>query len=162
MKISIKNLLKVVLVVYLMGILSGCGLIVSTASLDVPMEQIDKHITQSADLSDLKTGNFLKLKQFYGVTREEVDEFTLYRAPSNIRADETVVIKVKDPAQVEIVKEKLIKRVDQKAVSFKDYLPEEYYLIENYQMNVQGTYILLTISKDADSIVQAFQQSFKQ
>ncbi|HZG73025.1 MAG TPA: DUF4358 domain-containing protein, partial [Chondromyces sp.] len=156
-----KNAFKVVLCIVLMGILSGCSLIVSTESLNIPIEEIEKNISRSTDLSQLKTGNFLKLKQFYGISREEVEEFLLYRAPSNIKADEIAVIKVKGPEQIEIVKEKLLKRVDERAVSFKDYLPEEYFLIEKKEIHVQGTYILLAISKDAAEISKAFEESFK-
>ncbi|PGL73878.1 DUF4358 domain-containing protein, partial [Bacillus thuringiensis] len=44
---------------------------------------------------------------------------------------------------------------------FKDYLPDEYFLIEKHVLKTKDNYILLAISKDADKVEKTFDKIFK-
>ncbi len=100
-----------------------------------------------------------KLQRLYNILPEEVESSILYIASTNIKADEIAVIKAKDVNNLAEIKEKISKRVEDKAKSFQSYLPDEYYLIENHVLKTKGNFVLLAISEDADKIEQAFDES---
>lgn len=146
-----KALVIMLLVLFLLG---GCG----QDKLQNPtVQSIADKVKQSVDLSSLKAADYPKLKKLYGISRAELEDFVLYRAPSNIKADEIAIIKVKDPKYIDEVKEKVLKRADRQATSFRDYLPKEYFLIEKKIIKVKGNYILFAVSKDAEKIADVFE-----
>ncbi|WP_142335352.1 DUF4358 domain-containing protein, partial [Bacillus toyonensis] len=62
---------------------------------------------------------------------------------------------------VKNIKEKILSRIEKKSKSFKDYLPDEYFLIEKHVLKTKDNYILLAISKDADKIEKTFDKILK-
>jgi len=160
-KLNKKTIVSIFLFILTMGFLSGCSSLSKAETKNPTVSEINEKIKQSVDISTLKSGNFVKLKNLYGISKGEIEEFVLYRAPSNIKADEIVIIKVKDSNHVNNVKEKILKRASKQAISFKDYIPDEYYLIEKKQIKVNKNYILFAISKDAEKISNAFDECFE-
>lgn len=122
------------------------------------VKDIDSKVKQAVDLSSLKVADYPKLKKLYGISRAEIEDFVFYRAPSNIKADEIAIIKVKEPKYIAAVKEKILKRAEKQATSFRDYVPEEYFLIEKKIIRVKGNYILFAVSKDAEKIADVFDE----
>ncbi|MFC9708924.1 DUF4358 domain-containing protein [Paenibacillus sp. NPDC056933] len=53
-----------------------------------------------------------KLQKLYQIAPEQVEDFVLFTASSNVKADELLVLKVKDINQVDVVKEKVQKRIE--------------------------------------------------
>lgn len=147
-------LVSFVLVVCLLG-MYGC---VKEKPKNPTVQEISERVQQGVDLSALQVADYPKLKKLYGISRAEIEDFVLYRAPSNIKADEIAIIKVKDPKYLEGVKEKILKRADRQATSFRGYVPEEYYLIQKKIIRVRGDYILFAVSKDADKIAGIFKE----
>ncbi len=140
--------------------LSGCSSKTNSAPNPSVLE-IGAKITEVADLSDMREIDDIKLQKLYGINPDIVDRYWGLIPFSNINAQEILVIKVKDPADVSEVKEKISERVKQQAESFKDYLPEEYFYIQRHVLKSKGNYIFLAISKDADIIEDVFDGFFK-
>ncbi len=132
----------------------------STAKTPAVSEIGDK-IGQTVNLTEMKKGDSAKLQKLYDIDPTLVEDFILYTAPSNIKADELAIIKVKDSNNVEQIKEKLDQRVQAQGTSFKDYLPEEYAIIEKHILKSKGNYVLLTISKDSAAIEKIFDDMLK-
>ncbi|MCU4724738.1 DUF4358 domain-containing protein [Bacillus cereus] len=109
----------------------------------------------------MKEGDSKKLQKLYNINTDEVESFVLYTAPTNIKADEIAVIKVKDVKNVEDIKKNISNKVEKQSKSFKDYLPDEYFLIEKHVLKTKDNYILFAISKDADKVEKTFNQLLK-
>lgn len=143
-----------------LGSLSGCfGKKENVNSLSAT--EIGEEIEHVTNLEEMKVGDSKKLQKLYNINTDEVESFVLYTAPMNIKADEIAVIKVKDIKNVENIKNKISNRVEKKSKSFKDYLPNEYFLIEKHVLKTKDNYILLAISKDADKVEKTFEEIFK-
>ena len=155
-KVFILSLLAMICTV---GVLSGCSKEEETKNISV--NEIDKKIQENVDISEMRTGNMDKLKKLYDINEDEIEEFILYTAPTNIKADELAIIKVKESESIENIKANISKRVKQKGNTFKDYLPEEYYLIENHILTNKENYIFFVISDKAEDIENAFNESFE-
>lgn len=141
-----------------LGLLSGCS------GRGEPNEaltaaEVGEHIQQTASLSEMKQGDAEKLHKLYHIEAGEVADFVLYTALSNVKADELAVIKVKDARRTEGVMDKIRQRIEAQTVKFKDYRPEEYYLIEKHVLKSQGPFVLFVVSKDADRIESAFDEA---
>jgi len=154
-------MIKKVMVLLVVAMLAGCASMSQKEIKNPSVYEIDVMIKQSVDISTLEEAEYVKLKKLYGISKSEIDEFVFYRAPSNVKAEEILIIKVKDANQVENVKEKIDKRIARQAASFKDYLPSEYFLIEKSVIKVNNNYILLAVSKDSSKIALTFSESFK-
>ena len=102
-----------------------------------------------------------KLKKLFDIDPNDIDEYGIYISSSNIEASEVGIIKVKDASAANGIKDKIEKRIQQQSSSFKDYLPDEYELLQNHVLKVKDKYIFYVVSKDADKIENTFDGFFK-
>lgn len=159
MKKSLKQLLTLSLLVLSIFSLVGCSSKKET-SKNPSIKEITDKVKETTDVSSMSVGDKNKLKKLYDIDPSEIEDFSLFTASSNVKADEIAIIKVKDSKNLDKIKENISKRVEKQGTSFKDYLPKEYYLIENHVLKTEGNYILLAISKDSEKIQNTFDGFF--
>ncbi|MEK3791824.1 DUF4358 domain-containing protein [Paenibacillus sp. FSL R7-0204] len=157
---KIKYVVVLSAVMILCGILIGCSSKKEDAK-DVPVHTIEERIKQAASMEAMDKGDMSRLKKLYQLNADEVQDFVLYTAESNVEANELAVIRVKQEDQADSVKEKIMERIEAQKVKLKDYRPEQFYLVEKHILKVKGRYILFTVSKDAEQIESAFNEAFK-
>lgn len=157
---NIKFVITIIVCTITLGALSGCfGKKENVNNLSAT--EIGAKIKHVTNLEEMKEGDSKKLQKLYNIKTDEVESFVLYTAPTNIKADEIAVMKVKDMKNVENIKVKLLNKIEKKSKSFKDYLPDEYFLIEKHVLKTKDNYILLAISKDADKVEKTFDEILK-
>lgn len=157
---NIKSVITIFVCTITLAVLSGCSGKQVTQGNPSAIE-IGEQIGHTTNLEEMKERDNNKLQKLYNINIDEVESFVLYTAPTNIKADEIAVIKVKDIKNVDNMKEKILNRIEKKSKSFKDYLPEEYFLIEKHVLKTKDNYILLAISKDSDEIEKTFDKALK-
>ncbi|KMY32137.1 hypothetical protein ACZ11_08255 [Lysinibacillus xylanilyticus] len=155
-----KSVITIFVCTITLVVLSGCSGKQETPSNPSALE-IGEQIRHITNLEDMKEGDNKKLQKLYNINADEVESYVLYTAPTNIKADEIAVIKVKDMKNINNMKEKISNRIEKRSISFKDYLPEEYFLIEKHVLKTKDSYILLAISKDSDQIEKTFDKALK-
>lgn len=151
----------IAMVIFTVGMFTGCSSNKSQTAKNPTVKEIDEKIKKAADIANLKQGDAAKLKKFYDIDNTELEDFVLYTAPSNIKADEIAILKVKDSNNVSKIKDKVSKRLENQSTSFKDYLPNEYAVIQKNVLKTKGNYIIFVISSDAQKIDNAFEEAFK-
>lgn len=149
-----RRFFALLLFVLVISALVGCAS--EQSNINVSAAKIEDQMKQSVKLDNLKKGDAHKLKKLYDLGTEQVEDFLLFTAASNVKADEIVVIKVKDEKQIDSVKASITQRIDAQAVKFKDYRPDEYALLEKHVLKVKSRYILFAVSADAEQIEKAF------
>lgn len=160
-RISIKGLAAIIVCALALVWLMGCSAGKKEGTHHLSAIEVGKHIEQAVKLDEMKEGDIHKLQKLYQISNEEVENFVLYVALTNMKANEVAVIKVKDATKIENMKQKIIKRVETQKKKFKDYLPKEYTLIENYILKTNGNYIIFATCKDAPQIERAFDEALK-
>lgn len=150
----------VVVMAIALGVAAGCSS-QKKAAANPPVKEIIARIGRAVDLSRMKEGDGSNLKKLYGIDAAGLEGFALYTAATNIEADEIAVIKAKDPGAADSLKEKIEKRIADRAARFKDYLPQEYYKIEHHVLKTNGSYILFAVAEDPGKIEAAFDESFR-
>lgn len=153
---------KVILFSFLILSLTAC----SSKELEGQLPEISDlkaEIEESVDLSNMNLGDRDDLEKLYDIEPDDLEDFLLYIPGTNISANEIAILKVKDKHkdQIDNIKEKISLRIENQSTNFKDYLPEEYFLIEKHLLKTKGNYILFTISEDVETIENIFDSSFK-
>lgn len=154
-----KFLMPLLIIGCMMATFAGCSK--GSDAKNVSIKEMGEKIEKEVDLSDMNSGDEAKLEKLYKIKADDVEEFFLYIPKSNIKASEIAIVKVKDANKVEEFKKNFTERLDKQSSSFKDYLPDEYFLIEKNVLKTKDNYIFFTISKDVDKVEKIFDESFK-
>ncbi|NEZ44256.1 DUF4358 domain-containing protein [Paenibacillus alvei] len=154
-----KRFFALLILVFAISAVVGCAS--EQSDINFSAAKIEDQMKQSVKLDKLKKGDAHKLKKLYDLGTEQVEDFLVYTASSNVRADEIVVMKVKDESQIDNVKASIARRIDAQAVKFKDYRPDEYALLEKHVLKVKSHYVLFAVSADAEQIEKAFDEALK-
>ena len=148
-----------VIIVRSLALLTGCSS-KDTTSKEPSIDEIDQNINDDVDISNMVESDSDKLEKLYDIDIDKVDNFKLYTAKTNIEANELLILKVKNEEDIGDIKEDINDRIESQTNSFKDYLPDEYFLIEKHVLKSNGNYIIFIISEEAEKIESLFDKSF--
>ncbi|KPV61363.1 hypothetical protein QJ48_00055 [Paenibacillus sp. A3] len=154
-------ILLLAITVVFAAVMSGCSGKQEGVRNDVTAGELGQRLKQAVKLDELKQRDKEALQRLYRLGDDEVEDFVLYTAASNVKADEVAVIQAKDAAQAERVKQNVSKRIDAQTAKFKDYRPEEYGLIQKHVLKRDGCFVLFAVSKDADRLEQVFDDALR-
>ncbi|KPD05545.1 hypothetical protein AM501_25675 [Aneurinibacillus migulanus] len=155
-----KFLAAILVIIVIIGVLAGCSGKGDRAAEELSAIEVWERVQQAMNPDDLKQGDMNKLQKLYHINAAEIEDFILYTASSNVKADELSIIKVKDVNQVENVKGKILQRIKAQMVKFKDYRPDEYFLIQKHVLKTKGPFIIFAVSKEVEKIELAFADAF--
>ena len=98
-------------------------------------------------------------QKFYGLDAGDYEGVTLYSPVSNMDAQELLIIKLKDNSQAEAVTEAINARLETQMNSFEGYGIEQYAMLEDHILDVQGNFILYVVNPNAQAADEAFRNS---
>ena len=139
-------------------LLVGCS---SKETKEPSISEIKKNIEDSVDISEMEKKDEKSLEKLYEIKGDEIEDFILYTANSNIKSNELLILKAKDEKEISNIKDKISTRIESQSKNFKDYLPDEYYLIEKHVLEVKDKYIIFAISEESETIEDIFIKSFQ-
>lgn len=99
------------------------------------------------------------LTTLYGVQFDMIDDGAVLQTSSGGVADEVSVMHMKKSEDVSIAKSKLEDRITERRQEFSGYKPEEVYKLDNARVVVQGNYVALIVSDDADQVEAALRNA---
>lgn len=134
-------------------------LMVFTSGSTKPFEKIEKAVENVLNTENIEKADVQGLKRYYGLNSADYDGVMLYTSIASMSAEEVLLIKVKDSAQVQSVKEAVQKRLENRKNDFEGYAPKEAKLIEQAQLSVRGNYIFLAVAPKAETYKDAFAKS---
>ncbi|SDT53134.1 protein of unknown function [Paenibacillaceae bacterium GAS479] len=156
----IKRSMFMLALVIVIGLLSACSGNAGTGKVPT-VAGLTERMEKAVDLSVMKQQDADKLRKLYGIEADVIEDFVLYTATSNVKADELAIIKVKNASETASVMEQIKQRIQAQTVKFKDYRPKEYYLIEKHVLRSKGPFVLFTVSENVDRIEEAFDAAWK-
>lgn len=151
---------RILALIVVIGVLSGCAGKDDKTSEQQSATEIGKSIEQAVSLKEMKKQDLNKLQKLYKIDADSVDDFILYTSTSNVKADELAVIKLKDERQAESVKENIEQRIEAQKMKFKDYRPDEYFLVDHHVLKTKGPFVFFAVSKEATSMEHVFDGAF--
>lgn len=95
------------------------------------------------------------LEAFYGLTAEDVADFSCRMPMMNVHATEICVIKAAE-GKADAVSAGIDKRLADLEATWSQYLPEQYELVQNAKVIRNGDWFLLAVSETADTMEETF------
>ena len=124
----------------------------SSASFDA----VSSAVLQSIDLTDMQEADAQMVRRLYGFAPSEMDVCLLYYPATNMGARELLLVKLSDLSQQTSVSDAIQARRQTQMKSFEGYGVEQYDLLSNSVVEIQGNYILFVVHENAAATAQAF------
>jgi len=162
-----KKILAVAVSVFMIAAFMGCSENVKNVSVKDIFANIDEAVESigmlmETDLTNEEMADANKyMAEAYSLNLDDIEEGIIKAPMINLQVDEVAIIKVKDKSKIEEVKAGMQKRVEQQIESFENYVPANAEIAKNSIIKSKGNYVVLIMSKDAELIDEAFENSFK-
>jgi hypothetical protein len=142
-----KRFLCVIAVITVLAVtLCACGQAAKPLSEIFEKLKTDYNIT---DMLEYKSADDLSR---YGIKAEDVTESAGGVNRSGVDQEEIVLVKAKDADAAKRVEESLNKRLESKLNETKNYNPEQYAIVEKCSVDVDGNYVSMIISSNAEAM----------
>ncbi len=97
------------------------------------------------------------IANYYGIDVSTLDEYVFSMSEAAISAETVVILKAKDSGSTGTLSAALQTVIDQKRSEMENYLPDQFQIVDKSSVQVQGNYVYLVISEQADAIRQIIQ-----
>lgn len=155
--ISILTILRITMVAALLIFM--IVLQVGNRSSNASLESVSQEVLGAADQEGMQESNNRMFQKFYGLDAQDYEGVTLYSPVSNMDAQELLIVKLKDSSQAEAVTEAINSRLETQMNSFEGYGIEQYAMLEDHILDVQGNFILYVVNPNAQATDDAFRNS---
>ena len=137
----------------LLSLLVACGDKKEEKNVDIP--ELWASMEENLELPMMMQLGDEDLEFLYGMDAADLESYVARVPMMNVHATEFFLAKVKD-GKMDDVKSALEGRQSNLVQQWSQYLPDQYALVQNYKLVVNGNYVLFCISEDADTVVNAF------
>ena len=96
----------------------------------------------------------------YRLDEDKIAEKTCYVSSSRATAEEVSVFKVKDTADIQMVKDAIEERIEDQKIAYENYVPEEMVKINGAVTYQQGNYVIVVMADDTSSVEDTFKKQF--
>ena len=141
---------------------TGCS--DNTTSPDVPSEPSDneqtaktvqeiyQEIEQTVSLKSPQCMDEDFILNYYDIDTAELEEYVFSMSEDAAQAETVILMKVKNPEDLEMFADCLQTIVDDKKSEMEDYIPEQFAIVEKSRVQTRDNYLWLVISDNADEI----------
>lgn len=129
---------------------------------DILIEEIlnDETIAKEIDGDSLVEIDDENYSLLYNIDTDLLESYYGKMPMISLKANEFVVVKVKDIESISIIEEAFRNRASDIASNFKDYLETEYEISSDPLIYSKGKYVIFAISSNTDLIKDIFESNF--
>ncbi len=155
-----KKVIAIIVVAVLLVAVTVAIVAIKVSNVDVTEEnkkirlsELEEKISDMAPFNEMATMDIDNaiLVDLYQLDDSQVENYIGKMPMMNVHASMYLIIKAAD-GKVEEVKEKLEVYADAYEATWEMYLPEQYELVKDRKLGVQGDYVYLIIAENADEI----------
>ncbi|MGI5972428.1 MAG: DUF4358 domain-containing protein [Oscillospiraceae bacterium] len=132
----------------------------SGAAQNVSVSTIWDKVSAELELPGLMDLDDDLLSSLYGISAADLEEYVAKTPMMNVQSTEFFIAKVK-AGKMDTVKAGIAKRQADLVAQWKQYLPAQLELVENYKLVTSGDYVMFAIADGVDSAVTAFNSCTK-
>ena len=122
-------------------------------------EDVFNAVSSAVDSGELSLCKDEKFKKEFGFGVQEFDGVYYMASDSIMEVREILVVKAAEQSPSDELVEKIKARVEDKAVLFKGYAPEQSALLEDYIFVQKGNFILFSVTDSPSIIKGAFKKA---
>lgn len=150
-----KRQIWILMLILALCIMTGCAAgganvkctdIVKACKAVTAEDSLDEYYSYGEELYD---DSFSSL---YAVRFDMIDDGAVLQTAAGGKADELSILHLKKNEDVQLARSKLSDRLSERMELFAGYKPEEVYKLENARIIIQGNYVALIVSDEADAI----------
>lgn len=124
---------------------------------DTPPETVEQAVTAVLELSQMQKADNQMIRRLYGLNPADFEACVLYYPLTNMEAEEMLLVKLKDTAQADAVRDAVETRLQTQKDSFDGYGISQFDLLTNHAVcRVSGNYVLFVVNEASDAALQAF------
>lgn len=157
MKRKMRGLLLAMSVLLLLGI-TACGGVKTT---EVDVAQVMEEMREAHPIQGSLQLTDTDMLNFYGIDTDTLESYSAEMAADGITANEVVLVKAKDEESAKTVETKLQNRLDARRNEFKNYLPDQYAVVEKSEVKRDGVYVRLIMSPYQDELAELYDSRLK-
>ena len=127
---------------------------------DVSVQTVLDEMLAQVDIQDplvLTEGDML---DFFGIKGESMVEFAAVTCANGISAQEIVLIKAADEKNAEQAEEKLENRLENRKAEFENYLPEQYEILTECEVEQDGVYVCMILHPEHEKLEKLYDSYF--
>ena len=155
---SLSNLLLLATSLLLLLGTAACG---GGKAVDLDINQVMADMTSQYPIEGGITLGESDLPNFYGIDAAWVESFAAQMSADGITANELVLVKATDEDSAKEVEGKLKSRLEARRNEFRDYLPDQYAIVEKSEVQRNGVYVCMIISPQQDKLTELYQSYLK-
>ena len=126
---------------------------------DAQIEEVENAVTAQVSMDGMHQEGSQMVKRLYGLNANDYDGTILYIADSNMGAEEMLLVKLADVSQADDVEGAVETRISNQENAFEGYGAEQYQLLQEHVLSVQGNYVFFLVHPDARQAQKAFLDS---
>ncbi len=92
----------------------------------------------------------------YGIDTGKFEDVLVFGSMMNVKANEIMLLKVKDIGDIESATKLLEERKNQVYKTWENYLPDQFEMVKQAKIKTNGKYAVLIISPNSDKVSDAF------
>ena len=101
------------------------------------------------------------IEDMYDIEFNDVEEFAVFVSGTMATSNELFVMKLADASLSTKTIEALNGRIEDQMNNYRDYNPSELFRLENAMIIQEGTYFLLSVSNDNETVKKLFYDAFE-
>lgn len=165
-----KKLLSLFIAVLVLASFAGCGnesnnqtnqsQNASSSAKEVNLSDVLAEIKEQVTFPSMAVYSDIEdLLDIYGIKAEYVKQFVAEVNDSGLEQDEIVIIEAVDAEAAAKIQERLQKRYDSKLSQNENYNPEQAEIIKACKVEVNGNFVSLIVSPDAEKITNIYKSN---
>ena len=123
---------------------------------ETKIETVEKAVEKEVPLTGMHSVQSQMVKRLYGLNVNDYEGVVLYISDSNMGAEELLIVKLADTSQAEAVESAVQTRIENQENSFEGYGVEQYLLLQEHVLDVEGNYVFFMVHKEAQKAQKAF------
>ncbi len=123
---------------------------------ETKIETVEKAVEKEVPLTGMHSVQSQMVKRLYGLNVNDYEGVVLYISDSNMGAEELLIVKLEDTSQAEAVESAVQTRIENQENSFEGYGVEQYQLLQEHVLDVEGNYVFFMVHKEAQKAQKAF------
>lgn len=125
------------------------------ASLSV--EEVYQKIGQEVSLKSPACMDEDFISNYYGMDTDALEEYVFSISEDAAQAETVIIMKVKDAGDTAEIADALQEVVEEKKEEMRDYIPEQFAIVEKSEVVTKDNYVWLVISENEDRITSVIE-----
>lgn len=134
--------------------LAGCGGDTTESSVKFDVAQVYTALEKT--LPDMVAMDAEMMLNFCGIDTADCAQAVVYVSSDGLLADEIWLIEAKDADALKRLETLAKNRLERKGEESITYSPEQYKVVQNAQLLLNGNYLALIVSPDVDTLVKDY------